>query len=243
VAGSGANVLTIGFAISGTEPRTVLLRGVGPGLAGFGVTGALPNPRLRLFNNAGIEIADNSGWSVSVTPPTVFSAVGAFALPAVSRDAVLFFALPPGTYTAQVSAAAGNGTGPALIEAYEVAGSPVPVLTIQPVTTPPSAPPFDAGVGTPSVGPDAAPQVIFQSRPSYPFELRRASVTGEVLIDFHVKTDGTVANAVALRATDVRLAESALKAVRAWIFRPGRANGRLVITHMQVPIVYAIVEE
>jgi protein TonB len=82
--------------------------------------------------------------------------------------------------------------------------------------------------------------VTFQSPPSYPFELRRASVTGEVLVDFCVRTDGTVANAVSIRATDIRFGVAAVDAVRTWIFRPGRASGRLVTTHMQVPVIFTL---
>jgi protein TonB len=85
--------------------------------------------------------------------------------------------------------------------------------------------------------------VISQRRPVYPFELRRAGVTGEAFVDFFVKTDSTVANAVAIRATDIRFGAAAVDAVRAWLFVPGRANGRLVVTHIQVPMIFTITEE
>jgi hypothetical protein len=49
----------------------------------------------------------------------VFSSVGAFALPAGSRDAALVVSLPPGSYTAQVSGVGGL-TGDAIIEVYEL---------------------------------------------------------------------------------------------------------------------------
>jgi protein TonB len=130
-----------------------------------------------------------------------------------------------------------------LIEAYEVPASPIPVITIEPVTARGSEPPFDAGVGTPSAGADAIPQVTLQGRPSYPFELRRASVSGQVLVDFFVKTDGTVANAVAISATDIRFAVAAVDAVRGWLFRPGRSKGQLVTTHMQVPIIFTLSDQ
>ena len=41
---SGDNVLINGFIISGTDPRTVILRALGPSLSGFGVPGALRRP-------------------------------------------------------------------------------------------------------------------------------------------------------------------------------------------------------
>lgn len=240
LSGTGGNVLTIGFSVSGGGPKTVLIRGIGPSLASFGVAGALGNSRLRLFDRSGTEIADNDDWSGAVTPPEVFAGAGAFPLAPGSSDAVLFFALEPGTYTAQVGGSTGTATGQALIEIYEVTAPPVPVITIQPVANASSVPPFDPGAGTISPGPDALPVVTFQSRPQYPFELRRASITGQALVDFHVKSDGTVANAVALRATDFRLGDSAVSAVQTWRFVPGRRNGRLVTTHMQVPIIYTL---
>lgn len=239
VAGTGANVLTVGFAIVGADAKPVLIRGVGPTLATFGVTGLLADPRLRLFNAAGQEIANNADWSSGVTPTSLFDSVGAFALPLASRDAALFFALPAGTYTAQISGAA-NTTGAALIEVYEVNNSPVSFVAMKPVVNVAAAAPADPGVGTPSPGPDASPAVRSQVAPVYPFELRRASITGEVIVDFYVKTDGTVANAVPIRATDVQFATAAVAAVQSWTFVSGRRNGALVTTHLQVPIIFTL---
>ena len=45
--------------------------------------------------------------------------MGAFALAADSKDAVLLTALPPGSYTVQVSGVNGT-TGLGLVEVYEV---------------------------------------------------------------------------------------------------------------------------
>jgi hypothetical protein len=45
--------------------------------------------------------------------------VGAFSLPANSKDAAILVTLEPGAYTAQVSGV-GSTTGTALIEIYEV---------------------------------------------------------------------------------------------------------------------------
>lgn len=239
VAGTGANVLTVGFAIVGADAKPVLIRGVGPTLNLFGVTGLLADPRLRLFNAAGVEIANNDNWVSAVTPLSLFDSVGAFHLPLISRDAVLFFALPAGTYTAQISGAA-NTTGAALIEVYEVNNSTVPFISMKPVVNAPAGAPADPGVGTPSPGADVFPAVRTQVVPVYPLELRRASITGEVLVDFYVKTDGTVANVVAIRATDIQFATAAVAAVQSWTFVSGRRNGALVTTHLQVPIIFTL---
>jgi hypothetical protein len=130
VAGTGADVLTVGFVITGDEPKTVLIRGVGPALSDYGVTGVLRWPELRLFDASGIPIGDNWGWMTDVTPRSLFEHVGAFALRIGSSDAVLFLALPAGTYSAQLSGI-GNTTGTALIEVYAVDHSPVPFVTLQ----------------------------------------------------------------------------------------------------------------
>ncbi|HEY1793343.1 MAG TPA: hypothetical protein VGG34_10530 [Opitutaceae bacterium] len=131
--GTGANILIGGFVISGSTPQTVIIRGDGPALAGFGLSGALSGATLTLSNNAGATISMNSGWG---TAPTVGSAavngiviqpltaalsakVGAFTLTAGSADGAIVATLPPGNYTAQVSGTAGT-TGVALVEIYEL---------------------------------------------------------------------------------------------------------------------------
>jgi hypothetical protein len=99
-------------------PRRVLIRGVGPGLAPFGVTGALANPALAIYRGSAV-VADNDDWGGGDTLATAFRAVGAFALPsASSRDSALLVTLNPGSYTAQLTGV-NNTTGVALIEVYE----------------------------------------------------------------------------------------------------------------------------
>ena len=49
---SGDNVLINGFIITGTDPKTVIMRALGPSLGGSGVSGALADPVLRLYNSS-----------------------------------------------------------------------------------------------------------------------------------------------------------------------------------------------
>lgn len=127
VAGSGANSMIVGFVITGAKPKQVLLRAVGPGLAAFGVPGTLADPILTLKTSAGVDVATNNNWEQGTVAAATVSAtaarVGAFALPADSKDAVIIATLPPGGYTALVSSP-DTSTGVVILEAYD-ADSPL----------------------------------------------------------------------------------------------------------------------
>jgi hypothetical protein len=116
--GTGDNVLIAGFVIAGNQPKTVLLRAVGPGLTAYGLSGALAQPHLTLFDVAGAKVAENAGWASDVAITQASARTGAFALAPGSNDAALLITLAPGTYTAQVSGTAGT-TGIALVEVYD----------------------------------------------------------------------------------------------------------------------------
>jgi outer membrane protein assembly factor BamB len=117
--GTGSGILIAGFVISGNLPKTVLIRGIGPALAGFGVTGVLANPVLGLYNNSGSLIQDDYQWGGETRLASAMSAAGAFTLDPSSADTAILITLPPGAYTAQESGAnATSGVG--LIEVYEI---------------------------------------------------------------------------------------------------------------------------
>ena len=110
-----------GFFVSGAQPKRFLIRGVGPGLAAFGVTGVVAKPVLTLYRGT-TQVAQNTGWSTSVDVPAITSAAleaGTFALAAGSADSAVLVNLAPGLYTAQITSLdAAGGTG--LIEIYEL---------------------------------------------------------------------------------------------------------------------------
>jgi hypothetical protein len=120
-AGTGDNSLIAGFVISGSVPKRVLIRGVGPTLSAFGLTGVLARPELSV-NSGATVLAQNAGWGTSPDAAAIAAGsaqVGAFAFGATSQDAALIIYLSPGAYTAQVSGVGGT-TGVALIEVYEL---------------------------------------------------------------------------------------------------------------------------
>jgi len=114
----GTSNLTVGFVSTGSDAKSILLRGDGPSLANYGVTGVLASPVLTLYNSAGTSIAANSAWGGSSTLSTIFTQVGAFPLTATSNDAVLNQSLTSGTYSAIVTGA-NSSTGAAMVEIYD----------------------------------------------------------------------------------------------------------------------------
>jgi hypothetical protein len=121
IAGNTSDTILIaGFVITGSVPKRVLIRGAGPALTQFGVTGALARPSLAIFSGSTV-LAQNAGWSTTADASAITAAAlqtGAFAFSATSQDAALILNLAPGAYTAQISGVAGT-TGVALIEVYE----------------------------------------------------------------------------------------------------------------------------
>ena len=110
--------LIAGFVVGGTGAMNVLVRAVGPTLATYGVTGVLSNPLVTIYQN-GVAIASNDDWGGGADLSSAFTQVGAFSLPADSKDAAIIWNLTPGAYTAVVSGVNG-ATGVALVEVYSV---------------------------------------------------------------------------------------------------------------------------
>ncbi len=117
-AGTGDQVLILGVVVSGTRPKKLLIRAVGPSLTGFGVPGALVDPQLQIFQGA-VQVAQNAGWKNDDLVRTADALAGAFDLPLGSNDAAMVIVLNPGAYTAVVSSR-GAGPGTVLVEVYDV---------------------------------------------------------------------------------------------------------------------------
>ncbi len=128
---SGAGALIGGFVVGGTSTKSVLIRGIGPGLAAFGVTDAIPDPVLTVYDSSGNVVAQNLIWTTQTSSgadqPSVVAqdivnanaSVGAFALNGQLSDTAVLVNLQPGAYTFQVTSAS-NTAGEALGEVYEL---------------------------------------------------------------------------------------------------------------------------
>lgn len=125
VAGSNASTLIVGFFVGGTSTRSLLIRGIGPTLSTFGVSGVLPDPQLAAYRNATVY-GTNEDWGDAPNAASIVAtaeSVGAFPLPEGSRDAALLIECPPGGHTVQIQDATG-ATGIALMETYDAGGVP-----------------------------------------------------------------------------------------------------------------------
>jgi hypothetical protein len=118
--GTGDSAFVPGFVIGGTEPKRLLIRAVGPGLAPWGVTSVLLDPRLALVPlGRKFIVASNDNWGGLDTIAESAAAIGAFALAPESKDAAIVVWLPPGGYTVLVSGSTGT-TGNVLVEVYDL---------------------------------------------------------------------------------------------------------------------------
>ena len=124
---SAGEPLIVGFNVGAGAEKTVLIRAVGPTLGDFGVSRPLADPRVQLFASGNARIGENDDYAAADAP--VFAQVGAFGLPAGSKDAALVARLAPGGYTAHVTGAAGT-SGTVLVEVYEVGSTGTPLTNL-----------------------------------------------------------------------------------------------------------------
>jgi uncharacterized delta-60 repeat protein len=112
---TGEQILIGGFIIGGTENKMVLIRGLGPSLAGFGVPGPLANPTLSLFDHTATLVATNDNWKD--TQQAQIQATG--LAPSNDFEPAILATLSPGAYTAFLQGKAAT-TGIGLAEIYDV---------------------------------------------------------------------------------------------------------------------------
>lgn len=110
---TGDDVLIGGFIVTGTEPKKVIVRGIGPSLTG--ISGALQNPTLELIDGEGVTLASNDDWKESQRSEIETSGVA----PTKDAEAAIVRTLDPGAYTA-VLRGKDNSTGIGLLDLYDL---------------------------------------------------------------------------------------------------------------------------
>ena len=152
--GTADNIVIAGFILGGNSGYTrLVVRGIGPSLAGLGVPNVLADPTLELRDNNGTLIRSNNDWQDNAAPPGPDPEVIASGLaPTNDLESALAVTLPPGLYTALLAGHNG-GTGVGVVEVYERG---VPGGTPGPTPTP----------GTPTPSPTASPGITPSPTPA-----------------------------------------------------------------------------
>jgi hypothetical protein len=103
-----------GFIITGNASKPVLMRGMGPSLAGFGITDLLLDPVLDLNGPNSVLIMRNNNWKDdqrSQIEGTIFQ-------PSDDRESVIVATLSAANYTATLTGN-NNTTGIGIVEVYD----------------------------------------------------------------------------------------------------------------------------
>ena len=110
-------VLIAGFIIDGTEPKKVMIRGIGPSLNGAGVT--LPDPTLELHQGSA-TLVTNDNWKTKSDGTSQQAEIQATTIPPTNDlESAIVMTLNPGTYSA-ILAGKNGGTGVGVVEVYDL---------------------------------------------------------------------------------------------------------------------------
>jgi hypothetical protein len=117
---TGEDIVIAGFILGRNSGNDrIVVRGIGPSLAAFGVPDALANPTLELRDSNGALLTANNDWQDNAAQAAELIAAG--LAPTDQLESGITATLPPGPYTALL-AGANNGIGVGLVEVYDLGG-------------------------------------------------------------------------------------------------------------------------
>jgi hypothetical protein len=115
--GGGQALAIAGFTITGTDPKQVVIRGLGPTLTNFITHRVLADPMLGLYDGSGTLILSNNDWKD--TQQDEIQATG--LAPSFDVESAILITLQPGKYTAILSGFPGGLPLPiGLVEVYDI---------------------------------------------------------------------------------------------------------------------------
>jgi hypothetical protein len=115
---AGNNVIIGGFILTGSNPARLAVRGLGPSLAGSGLTNVLADPNLEVRNPNGTLVVANDDWQSDATSAGQLTVTG--LAPSNAKEAAVFIpAMSPGQFTVIV-AGKNQAAGTGLVEIYNL---------------------------------------------------------------------------------------------------------------------------
>ena len=86
----------------------------------------------------------------------------------------------------------------------------------------------------------SAPEIVYEVKPDYTEEARRRGLSGEVVLEIVVRSDGRVGAVKVLQGLGSGLDERAVSAVRQWKFTPARRQGTPVDVMVEVAVEFRL---
>jgi hypothetical protein len=124
---AGDDVLIAGFIIQGSGNKRILIRGVGPSLAAFGISDPLQDPILELNGAGGDLVTGNDNWPENSNAAEITASGLA---PSDHNESALLLTVAPGSYTA-VLRGRNDSTGTGLVEVYDLdADGPAKIVNL-----------------------------------------------------------------------------------------------------------------
>jgi hypothetical protein len=119
---AGDNIVIAGFILgNGAASSRIVVRGLGPSLAPFGVPTVLEDPFLELRDTNGALLNSNNDWLDDAGQAAEITAAG--LAPTNTHESAIARTLSPGDYTVLLMGL-NNTTGNGLIEVYDRGGPP-----------------------------------------------------------------------------------------------------------------------
>ena len=88
----------------------------------------------------------------------------------------------------------------------------------------------------------SAPEVTYEARPHYTAEAMDQKIQGSVEMEAVIESDGTVGEVKVVRSLDAEfgLDEEAAKAVKKWLFKPGKKDGVAVPVLVNIEMTFTL---
>jgi hypothetical protein len=110
---TGDNAMIGGFIITGTEPKAVIIRGIGPSLT---MPGALADPTMEVHGPSGEYLGANDNWNDALSRQEI---IDSGLAPVNELEPALWGVINPGPYTVIIRGK-NDTTGIGLFEAYDL---------------------------------------------------------------------------------------------------------------------------
>lgn len=117
---TGDNVLIGGFIITGTDPKKVAVRGIGPSLTNFGIQDPLADPTLEVHDSTS-TLATNDDWKLRPDGSSQQAEIEATMLaPTNDAESAIVRTLPANAGYTAVLRGKDNSTGIGVVEIYDL---------------------------------------------------------------------------------------------------------------------------